>query len=103
MAAPNQAHRETEPRSTAASVMRWLRSLGDSLGRPLFAIALALLAGSIVIFFTAQGGPEERLNTVFLAYQSLFTGSYGDLQGLSYTLVRVGALILTGISVALAA
>jgi simple sugar transport system permease protein len=103
MAVPNQAHKKTEPRSTATGLVRQLRSLGDSLSRPLFAIVLALLAGSIVIFFTANGGPEDRLNTVFLAYQSLFTGSYGDLQGLSYTLIRVGALILAGISVALAA
>lgn len=100
MAVPTEARRQTEPRPPASDPDRQMRRLGAALGRPLFALALAIIAGSMVIFLTSPGGPD--INTVFNAYQSLYTGAFGNLQTLSYTLIRVGALILTGISVALA-
>jgi simple sugar transport system permease protein len=65
-------------------------------------VALAVVAGGIVIMFTSQGSPVDRFLAVITAYQALFTGSFGDPQSLSYTLVRVGPLILTGLSVAIA-
>ncbi len=80
----------------------WLRKLGASFGRPLFAILLAVIAGSVVIMVTSPGLPGDRFAAVITAYQSLYIGSFGDLQSFSSTLVRVGPLILTGISVALA-
>jgi simple sugar transport system permease protein len=58
-----------------------------------------MVAGGIVIFITTPG---DRLGTVISAYQALFTGSFGDPYSLSYTLVKVGPLILTGLSVAIA-
>ncbi|MBO0794780.1 MAG: ABC transporter permease, partial [Ktedonobacteraceae bacterium] len=102
MAVPTDVRREAGPRSLVSGLSRRLRSFGAALGRPLFAILLAMIAGGIVIFATSQGGADERFFTILNAYQSLFTGSFGDMQSLSYTLIRVGALILTGISVALA-
>ncbi|HZU00509.1 MAG TPA: ABC transporter permease [Ktedonobacteraceae bacterium] len=89
-------------RLSASQFTRWLRKLGASLGRPLFAILLAVIAGSIVIMITSPGSLGDRFAAVITAYQSLYIGSLGDLQSFSSTLVRVGPLILTGISVALA-
>src|SRR5947209_8160241 len=89
-------------RLSASQFTRWLRKLGASLGRPLFAILLAVIAGSIVIMITSPGSLVDRFAAVITAYQSLYIGSLGDLQSFSSTLVRVGPLILTGISVALA-
>lgn len=89
-------------RLSASPFTRWLRKLGASLGRPLFAILLAVIAGSIVIMITSPGSLGDRFAAVITAYQSLYIGSLGDLQSFSSTLVRVGPLILTGISVALA-
>jgi simple sugar transport system permease protein len=62
-------------------------------------VLLAMIAGSIVIFITTPG---DRFATVINAYQALFTGSFGDPYSLSYTLVKVGPLIFTGLSVAIA-
>jgi general nucleoside transport system permease protein len=89
-------------RLSASQFTRWLRKLGASLGRPVFAILLAVIAGSIVIMITSPGSLVDRFAAVITAYQSLYIGSLGDLQSFSSTLVRVGPLILTGISVALA-
>jgi ABC-type uncharacterized transport system permease subunit len=89
-------------RSSVSQFTGWLRRLGPSLGRPFFAILLAVIAGSIVIMITSPGSPGDRFAAVITAYQSLYVGSFGDLQSFSSTLVRVGPLILTGISVALA-
>jgi simple sugar transport system permease protein len=63
---------------------------------------LAVIAGSVVIMITSPGSLGDRFAAVITAYQSLYIGSLGDLQSFSSTLVRVGPLILTGISVALA-
>jgi ABC-type uncharacterized transport system permease subunit len=79
-----------------------LSAIMQSLARPFFAVLLAIIAGSIVIIVTSPGSPADRFNSAISAYQTLFSGSFGDPQSLSYTLVRVGPLILTGISVALA-
>jgi ABC-type uncharacterized transport system permease subunit len=89
-------------RTSISQLTGWIRRLGPSLGRPLFAILLAVIAGSIVIMITSPGSLFDRFTAVINAYQSLYIGSFGDLQSISYTLVRVGPLILTGISVALA-
>lgn len=89
-------------RSSVSQFTGRFRRLGASLGRPFFAILLAIIAGSIVIIITSPGSLIDRFTAVFTAYQSLYVGSFGDLQSISSTLVRVGPLILTGISVALA-
>ncbi len=88
--------------SFAARLITQVRKVGNSLGRPLFAVLLALIAGAIVIILTSPGSPADRFNAVITAFQDLYVGSFGDAQTLSYTLVRVGPLILTGLSVAIA-
>ncbi|MBV9710576.1 MAG: ABC transporter permease [Ktedonobacteraceae bacterium] len=89
-------------RSPAATFISWLRKIANSLARPLFALLLAIIAGSIIIMITSQGSLGDRFSAVLNAYQSLYLGSFGDPQKLSYTLVKVGPLILTGLSVAIA-
>jgi len=61
-----------------------------------------MIAGAIVILITSPGAIDERFAAVVSAYQALYQGSFGDLQSLSQTLVRVGPLIFAGLSVALA-
>ncbi|GHO94032.1 ABC transporter permease [Reticulibacter mediterranei] len=102
MAVPPVPSRTVEHSTPAPTtkILAWLRNLGASLARPLFAVVLAIIAGSIVIFITSPSG--DRLATVINAYQSLFVGSFGDPYSLSYTLVKVGPLILTGLSVSIA-
>lgn len=80
----------------------WLRKLGASVGRPVFAVILAMIAGGIVIMITSPGSPGTRFTTALAAYQTLFAGSFGGAQSISYTLVYVTPLILTSLSVAIA-
>jgi general nucleoside transport system permease protein len=78
-----------------------LRKLGQAIGRPIFAVVLAMIAGGIVIMATAPGTPVDRFNQAVAAYQALFNGAFGNPQNLSFTLTAVTPLILTGLSVAL--
>lgn len=80
----------------------WLRKFGASIGRPVFAVVLAMIAGSIVIMISSPGSPGTRFTTALAAYQTLFAGSFGGAQSISYTLVYVTPLILTSLSVAIA-
>jgi len=73
-----------------------------ALGRPLFAVLLALIAGSIIIMITSPGSLADRFMSVIAAYQNLYAGSFGNLQSTSYTLVNVTSLIFAGLSVAIA-
>ncbi len=100
MAAPTIQRSRSD--SFTARLITQVRKVGNSLGRPLFAVILALIAGAIVIILTSPGSPTDRFNAVITAFQDLYVGSFGDAQTLSYTLVRVGPLILTGLSVAIA-
>ncbi len=100
MAAPTLQRSKSGP--LTAWIVTQLRKVGNSIGRPLFAVVLALIAGGIVIMFTSSGSPTDRFNAVITAFQDLYLGSFGSTQTLSYTLVRVGPLILTGLSVAIA-
>ena len=102
MAVSPEQHRTAGQRSPAAAFTAWLRKTGKSLSRPLFALLLAIIAGGIIILITSSGSLGDRFLAVLNAYQSLFVGSFGDPQKLSYTLVKVGPLILTGLSVAIA-
>jgi len=100
MAAPTLQRSKSGP--LAAWTVTQLRKAGNSIGRPLFAVALALVAGGIVIMLTAPGSFVDRFNAIITAFQDLYLGSFGSTRTLSYTLVRVGPLILTGLSVAIA-
>src|SRR5260221_501475 len=80
----------------------WLRRLGASIGRPVFAVVLAMVAGIIIIMITSPGSPGDRFTEAISAYQALLSGSFGSLQSLSFTLVYVTPLIFAGLSVAIA-
>lgn len=99
MAVPT-ANRGT-PSSTSKLAL-WTHKLQMALGGPLFAVLLALIAGSIIIMITSPGSIVDRFTSVMAAYQNLYAGSFGNLQSTSYSLVEVTALIFTGLSVAIA-
>ena len=86
----------------ASNFATWIRKLGTSIGRPLFAVVLAMIAGGIVIMITSSGSLIDRYTAATTAYQALYAGSFGDPQSFSFTLVNVTPLILTGLSVAIA-
>jgi ABC-type uncharacterized transport system permease subunit len=102
MAVPTSKRSSSQSSPPTSRLSLSLRKLGATLARPLFAVILAMIAGIIVIMFTSPGSFGERFSAALLAYQSLYMGSFGSLQSLSYTLVKVGPLILTGLSVAIA-
>jgi simple sugar transport system permease protein len=102
MAVPTLERRVSEQSSTAPKLSAWIRKLATSVSRPLFAVLLAIIAGGIVIMITSPGSTTDRFTAVVNAYQSLYAGSFGDPQSFSFTLVKVGPLILTGLSVAIA-
>jgi ABC-type uncharacterized transport system permease subunit len=79
-----------------------LEKLVAALGRPLFAVLLALVVAGIVTIISTQGPLLDRLNGVGSAYYYLYQGSFGTLQSTARTLVKVTALVFTGLSVALA-
>jgi simple sugar transport system permease protein len=87
--------------SSNSQVAVRLRKLGQAIGRPIFAVVLAMIAGGIVIMATSPGTPVDRFNEAIAAYQALFNGAFGNPQNLSFTLTAVTPLILTGLSVAL--
>jgi len=86
----------------ASNRLIWLRRLGASIGRPVFAVVLAMVAGIIIIMITSPGSPGDRFIEATSAYQALLSGSFGSLQSLSFTLVYVTPLIFAGLSVAIA-
>ncbi|MBE3561006.1 MAG: ABC transporter permease [Ktedonobacteraceae bacterium] len=103
MAVPTEQRGITGSRPPVPRAIARLQKIGAALGRPLFAVVLAIVAGGVVILLTTPGSLESRFAAAFSAYQYLYLGSFGDVQSLSYTLIKVGALILTGLSVAIAA
>jgi ABC-type uncharacterized transport system permease subunit len=89
------------PRSKSNALAR-LRGFAQSIGRPVFAVLLALIAGCIVIMVTSPGSLFARFSQAIAAYQALLYGAVGNPQNLSFTLVAVTPLIFTSISVAIA-
>jgi ABC-type uncharacterized transport system permease subunit len=100
MPTPKRSSSQSSPPTSRLNL--GLRKFGATLARPLFAVILAMIAGVIVIMFTSPGSFGDRFSAAITAYQSLYMGSFGSVQSLSYTLVKVGPLILTGLSVAIA-
>lgn len=82
-------------------LVAWALKYGAKLGRPLFAVVLAVIIGAIVILFTSPGSPGDRFLVVWNAYKALWVGSFGDSVSLSNTLVKVTPLILAGLSIAI--
>ena len=99
MAVPTAPSEQPEP---ASPLITWLRKFLLAAGRPLFAVILAMIFGIIVIMITSPGSIVDRFNNALFAYSTLFTGAFGNGQNLSFTLVNVTPLILTGLSVAIA-
>ncbi len=87
--------------SSGTKLATQMRKLGQAMGRPIFAVVLAMVAGGIVIMITQPGSLGDRFNEAIAAYQALFTGAFGNPQNFSFTLTAVTPLILTGLSVAL--
>lgn len=102
MAVPLEQQSGPDQRTPVSNRLIWLRRLGASIGRPVFAVILAMVAGIIVIMITSPGSPGDRFTEAINAYQALYMGSFGSLQSLSYTLVTVTPLIFAGLSVAIA-
>src|SRR5947209_1717906 len=102
MAMPTPQRNSSQSSPPTSRLIPGLRKFGATLARPLFAVILAMVAGVIVIMFTSPGPFGDRFSAAITAYQSLYMGSFGSIQSLSYTLVKVGPLILTGLSVAIA-
>jgi simple sugar transport system permease protein len=102
MAVPTLPRSGTARRLTASGFLKWIRRFGSSLVRPIFSVILAIIVGGIVIMITSSGSLGDRFSSATSAYQALLSGSFGTLQSFSFTLVTVGPLILTGISVAIA-
>lgn len=102
MAVPTIPRGRADRRLPASEFLKWIRRFGSSISRPVFAVILAIIAGGVVIMITSSGSLGDRFSSATGAYQALLSGSYGTLQSFSFTLVGVGPLILTGISVAIA-
>src|SRR5690348_202850 len=102
MAVPTLPRSGAARRPSAPEFLKWIRRFGSSLGRPVFSVILAIIAGGIVIMITSSGSLGDRFSSATSAYQALLSGSFGTLQSFSFTLVSVAPLILTGISVAIA-
>lgn len=101
MAVPTTLREQSQAGPPTARFLSWLRKYAAKVGRPLFAVLLAVIIGGIVILFTSSGSPGDRLGVVISAYGSLWTGSFGSLTSLSNTLVKVTPLALASISVAI--
>lgn len=101
MALPTTQRGRSSAGPPASRFPSWLRKLASKVGRPIFAVILAIIIGGIVILFTSAGSPGDRLETVVSAYGSLWTGSFGSLTSISNTLVKVTPLIFASISVAI--
>lgn len=99
MAVPTAPSEQPE---SSSPLITWLRKFLLAAGRPLFAVILAMIFGIIVIMITSPGSIVDRFNNALFAYSTLFTGAFGNGQNLSFTLVNVTPLILTGLSVAIA-
>ncbi|HEX7734691.1 MAG TPA: ABC transporter permease [Ktedonobacteraceae bacterium] len=82
-------------------LVAWLLKYGAKVGRPLFAVFLAVIIGAVVILFTSPVPWDQRFQVVWNAYSALWTGSFGDMVSLSNTLVKVTPLILAGLSIAI--
>lgn len=102
MAVPTLPRGRAARRPTAPEFLKWIRRFGSAIGRPVFSVILAIIAGGIVIMITSSGSLGDRFSSATSAYQALLSGSFGTVQSFSFTLVSVGPLILTGISVAIA-
>lgn len=78
-----------------------LRSYASLVMIPALSIFLALLVASVLIIVSGLLGPEGKLNLTlpFVAYASLIEGAFGNVRGISNTIVAATPLILTGLSV----
>ena len=79
------------------------RAAWDMLAVPVVAIALALVAGGILILVTSVLVPNEPFNPAlpFQAYAALFSGAFGSTDGLVETFAQAAPLILAGLGVGL--
>src|SRR5688572_18958992 len=96
-ATPGGPVQPAEPVMSAGRFLRssfTARSLVSSLLSSIGAVAVALLLGGVVIALSGDDPIE--------AYRALFRGAFGDLGGVSETLVAAAPLILAGLGFAIA-
>ncbi len=102
MAVPVKQPEAPEQRPPASRLGSLARKYGASLGPPVIAVILAMIAGAIVILITWPDKTVSPFQNIFNAYGALFTGSYGSFASISDTMVTVTPLIFASISVAIA-
>ncbi len=102
MAVSAKQNEAPEKRPFAAKLGKSVRKYGATMGPPVLAVILSMIAGAIVILITWPDKTVNPFTNIFNAYSALFTGSYGSLSSISDTLVRVSPLIFASISVAIA-
>ena len=89
------------------AIVRWLLRAGaqiwSQLALPLLAIALALVAGAIVIILTSALEPGKPMDfgLPLRAYGALLEGSLGSENGRVSTLVQAAPLMLAGLGIGL--
>lgn len=101
MAMPTTLRENSQAGPPISRFLSWLLKYAAKVGRPIFAVILAIIIGGIVILFTSSGSIGDRLGVVTSAYDSLWTGSFGSLLSISNTLVKVTPLIFASLSVAI--
>jgi simple sugar transport system permease protein len=100
------------PGGSGARISSIIRRIGDAVLVPLLAVFTALLIGGLIIIvtdaavyaaFTDGGfieGLRAALNSALQAYGALFSGSLGDANAISESLVASTPFIFAGLAVA---
>jgi len=100
------------PGGSGARISSIIRRIGDAILVPLLAVFTALLIGGLIIIITdaavyaafTDGGFIEglraALNSALQAYGALFSGSLGDANAISESLVASTPFIFAGLAVA---
>jgi ABC-type uncharacterized transport system permease subunit len=108
----NASVTESSPKGKPSPFVQFLRRILDAILVPFLAVFTALVIGAIIIVVTdanvwaafRQGGIGAGLtaiwNAVSLAYSALFSGSLGDADAISESLVASTPFIFAGLAVA---
>lgn len=101
MAMPSLPRDPSQTSPPVSAFSPWVRTYAATIGRPLFALLLALIASGILLLATASGSFGDRLGVALASYQALWAGSFGGIDSLSYMFVVVTPLIFASLSVAI--
>jgi general nucleoside transport system permease protein len=101
MAVPTTQREASRETSSTPRFLLWLHRYAAALSRPVFAVLLAILIGSVVILITSSGSIGDRFASISGAYAALWIGSFGSFSNAASTLVTVTPLIFASLSVAI--